>query len=312
LYLCDLTTGESQRISPDPFLDYGHITPVFSPDETQIAWIAIDGNSNQLSVMIYNVATSEIRVIYQPTAQIYDDPVTRYFQLQPLIWGEAGIVFKGHRVDDEKDMLVLIDPETGTFSEQEILLFDDRPNNDGLADTLYWAQLGSQWVVVYALGLAETIYYYEPETEQFFKGEGFLDLIPEATPPDEWLSNTGELPRIQLRAYVPVSGENLRLMVFSSGPTTPYGVPNGFAFSTDGRFMVMIVNEGFDLTDGRDLYILDSRDIFGALGYVVQAQRVGESADWGEGGVQRVFWGRSTMHVDLIRPAEAWPGFPNG
>lgn len=310
LYLCDLNTGGSQRISPDPFLEYGHITPAFSPDETQIAWLAIDGTNRQWNMMIYDIATSEVSVIYQPTVPIYDDPITRYFQLQPLIWGEAGIVFKGHRVEDETDILVLIDPETGIFSEQEILLFDDVQSNDTLGDVLYWTQLDSQWVVVYALGLDGTIYYYAPETEQFYKGEGALRLSPEATPSDEWLSNNGELPSVHLRAYS--ASSQTHLMISSSGPATPYGLPNGFAFSTDGRAMGMIVNEGFNLTDGRDLYILDSRDTFGALGYVVQAQRVGESADWGEGGVQRVFWGRSVMQVDLIRPAEAWPGNPNG
>jgi hypothetical protein len=290
LYLCDVNTGEFERISPDPVVGSLHVTPVFSPDETQIAWLAMDRATTR--VLMYDIASKQVTTLYENPG-FWNDLA----RARPLVWGEAGLLLRGeHR--DEGDVLTIIDPiKAEVITEQ--LLFRESMETPEIAygSLLTWATADDTAVVVYALGLPETrlLLYYNPEADEHFIGRGELVVSPAAPLPADWIYE--QPPEVHLWPFRYPGGQ-AGLAAITAGPSTFNGMPGGFAFSPDGRYLAMLVNEGIDLYDGNDIYLLNSADTYGSLGYTITAQRVGDTAhDWNNAGPQRVFWGHSQVII---------------
>lgn len=293
LYLCDVNTGRFERISPEPVVGALHIAPVFSPDETQIAWLAFDPDTRQ--VLKYDIASKQVTSIYEnPDLGSYFG----YFEeMRPLVWGESGLLLRGeHR--DEGHVLTIIDPlKGGAITEQSLFPGDTEIPEIAYSSLLTWAMADDKAVVVYALGSPETrlLLYYDPEANDLFLGYGELVVSPAAPLPADWFYE--QPPKVHLW---PVSfpGWGTGLAAVTAGPSTFNGMPGGFAFSPDGRYLAMLVNEGTNPRDGNDIYILNSVDTYGSLGYTITAQRVGDTAhDWSDKGPQRVFWGDSRVII---------------
>ena len=128
---------------------------------------------------------------------------------------------------------------------------------------------------------------------------------PTAPIPADW--NKDRPPQVYLELFKYPGDWGWGLAAITDGPRILRG---GFAFSPDGRYLAMRVEEGMNLWgDGADLYLLDSRDTYGALGYYVTAQRVGAPHDWGERGISLVFWGDSQVLISGFRsgmPISEW------
>jgi hypothetical protein len=317
LYLCDVNTNEFERISPDPVMGFFHVTPVFSPDETQVAWPAIGVDTNQ--VLLYDIASKRVRSIYEDLDHNYR--VSHYLGMTWLIWGEAGLILRADEdIAEREAFLAIIDPiNGGAMAEQS--LFPEEENGPEIvySNLLTWAMADDKAVIVYALGHPDTrwLFYYDPETNERLVGRGQLVVRPTAPlPTDYWWQE--RLPQVNLELFRYPGSRRWGLAAITGGPETFNGGPGEFTFSPDGRHLAMLVNEGVNRRDGNDLYLLDSRETYGALGYTITAQRVGDTAhDWGESGPQKVFWGNNSqvMIIDGFEPGtplSTWQSYPNG
>lgn len=298
MYLCHLSTGDFERISPDPVEGLMYIAPVFSPDETQIAWLADSFETTE--VMIYDIASGEARSVYELPGPLANIPLFMFSQMRPLVWESAGLALRVE-IEGMGEVLTIIDPAGGAINEQPLFPSDASLPEIAYRNLLTWAATEAGDVIVYALGTTESdlLLYYDPATDEHYVGRGTLWATPVVPLPD------GGFPLLGLVPFeYPGGGKGLAAT--SAGPSTFNGLPGGFAFSPDGQYLAMLVNEGLSLRDGNDIYLLLSRDTFGILGYEIEAQVVGDTAnDWNIQGPQRVFWGRSRFEI-----LNFWPGSP--
>ncbi len=307
LYLCDVNTGEFERISSDPVVGALHISPKFSPDETRIAWMAIERDTRQ--ILMYDLASKQVTSLYE-NPELGGD-----FYMAYLVWGEE-VLFLRQPHDTLGDVLTIIDPiKGGAITELPLFPDDIEMPEIAYGDLLTWAMADGKAVVVYALGPPETrlMLYYDPDADDLFLGYGELVVNPAAPLPADWPYD--QPPAVRLVPFTYPGGAS-GLAAITPGPSTFNGMPGGFAFSPDGRYLAMLVNEGLSLGDGNDIYILHSMDTYGALGYTITAQRVSDTAhDWSDRGPQRVFWGDSKIIIHGFKaggPLSSWELYLRG
>ena len=293
LYLCDLATDTVRRISPGEDVGFFHENPVFNPDGTQVTWMEtdIDGESR---VLRYDIAADTVTEVHQGIGRsVPSIGLAAYFN---MVWADNGIavIGTGAACETEGNALVVLptdgDPVETCLERSNVAGNTTRP-------VLYWAQRSDETpVIVYALSgpTQPQVHAFDPASGEQTIIDGHLVAEPVAE-----ASFTSPPPPPFVRIEVATLADARRLIAVTDGPSTLNGYAGGFAFSDDGDVLAMITSEGVGFSmSGNDLYLMESRDTLGALGYFVQAQQVSEGFPWGPNGVDAVYWGQ---HRYLIR-----------
>lgn len=287
LFLCDLTTGEIRQISPEPSVGFWHELPTFSPDGTQLIWMETNLD-RQSRILRYDIATETVDEFYRGVGRT---SIVAPVRSTAIIWEEAGIAMRGISENCDTDALVVMvnDEVIETCTVLE------RIEGGDVVQGLYWAELDDRMVVAYKIiGPTPQVQYFDPATGEHFLAEGEIVLEPIA----EAGVDFGHLGPPQLRLHVEQVLGYTQLATTSQGPESLNGYPFEFAFSADGQAIAMLVSEGI-ARGGTDLFLLDSFDLHGGLGYVLEAELVSSGAHWGESGATGVYWGQHRTILDL-------------
>lgn len=285
LYLCDLATDALTQISPEMAVPRTHERPAFSPDGSQVAWLASPLEGDGL-VMTYDIESGEAEVVYGIIRQAsagYPELVTA------LIWHDEGIAVRGQSslCDDRESALVILQGDSATETCLERVV----PDGQFAVPVLEWAQAddGAMVVAHTLTGQDARVHYFDPRDGEHYRVDGHLLIAPAAGDATTIMRGNGT-PGIQLQAAR--IGEREYIAALSAGPGTLDGYRNGFAFSPDAATLAMLVSEGVGFArGGTDLYLLLADDTLGALGYFVDAHRIGGERPWGPSRIEAVFWG---------------------
>jgi hypothetical protein len=170
IWVWDLASNEAERIVQQPSninvdLANGIITGAldrrslaWSPDSNQLAWIVVDGDSYQFSLMTYDLTTRTERLLSKDIPYPFSD--AGVVGEQELRWGPGGIAVLTLNISDTPDVnrppfqtvISVYDPSTGAKIAENVVANDPRYVND-----LFWID-SNQILLLYTSG--ERVIYF--------------------------------------------------------------------------------------------------------------------------------------------------------
>ena len=257
-WLCDLTTGEAERLPHDT--DVFQSLPVFSPDGEQLAWSQTTSEDSEVSIVSYVLASGETPILANFEADMMRQ------QVPFLDWGEPGIavsglVNRGER--SEQQLVILLNPpeEAG----DGVFAYDEPLNSTLRAE---WVEYdGEPRLMLRGFDVeADGISLITPDFET-------LEMLPASATVEYAHRNGGQLI---------VNSRDVFAGTLESNPDNPVVQ---FTFSPNGEQVAYVRAENYP--NGGNLYV-GSAFVSAMTG---EFDLVGDEADADTPGVQAIAWG---------------------